>query len=231
MRGKEVFYPMGWDDNGLPTERRVENYYGVLCDPTVPYDAGFEPPEQPAKNRADFVRISRPNFIELCERLLVIDEQAFEATWRHLGLSVDWSMTYTTIERALPAHLPAGLPAQPGPRRGLLHRGAVPVGRHLPDRGRPGGARGPGAPRRLPPARLPARRHRDGDRGEPVPTSLIDTTRPELVVSCVALVAHPDDERYQPLFGSTVTTPVFGVEVPGAGPRARRARQGHAASP
>ena len=44
MRGKEVFYPMGWDDNGLPTERRVQNYYGVRCDPTLPYDPSFEPP-------------------------------------------------------------------------------------------------------------------------------------------------------------------------------------------
>src|SRR5688572_11761108 len=32
MRGREVFYPMGWDDNGLPTERRVQNHYGVRCD-------------------------------------------------------------------------------------------------------------------------------------------------------------------------------------------------------
>ena len=39
MRGREVFYPMGWDDNGLPTERRVQNYYGVRCDPSLPYDA------------------------------------------------------------------------------------------------------------------------------------------------------------------------------------------------
>ena len=38
MRGREVFYPMGWDDNGLPTERRVQNYFGVRCDPSLPYD-------------------------------------------------------------------------------------------------------------------------------------------------------------------------------------------------
>ncbi len=43
MRGKSVFYPMGWDDNGLPTERRVQNYYGVRCDPSLPYDADFTP--------------------------------------------------------------------------------------------------------------------------------------------------------------------------------------------
>ncbi|HEY7627768.1 MAG TPA: valine--tRNA ligase, partial [Ilumatobacteraceae bacterium] len=43
---------------------------------------------------------------------------------------------------------------------------------------------------------------------------LIDTTRPELLASCVAMVAHPDDERYRPLFGTTVRTPLFEVEVP-----------------
>src|SRR6478672_718673 len=94
MRGKEVFYPMGWDDNGVPTERRVENYYGVRCDPSLPYDPAFEPPDKPGK---DFVLASRRNFVELCQRLTAIDEQAFDELWHHLGLSVDWSMTYTSI--------------------------------------------------------------------------------------------------------------------------------------
>src|SRR5687767_13019586 len=99
MRGKAVFYPMGWDDNGLPTERRVQNYYGVKCDPSLPYDPGFQPPEKPGKQA---IPVSRPNFIQLCERLTAEDEKAFEDLWRHLGLSVDWSRTYATIgKRAL----------------------------------------------------------------------------------------------------------------------------------
>jgi len=96
MRGKEVFYPMGWDDNGLPTERRVQNYYGVRCDPSLPYDPTFQPPDKPGKPA---VPVSRPNFVELCIRLTAEDEQAFERLWRYLGLSVDWSMTYATIDR------------------------------------------------------------------------------------------------------------------------------------
>src|SRR3954468_7458655 len=65
MRGKVVFYPMGWDDNGLPTERRVQLTFGVQCDPTLPYDVEFEPPAKPGKDR---VLVSRRNFVELCQR-------------------------------------------------------------------------------------------------------------------------------------------------------------------
>src|SRR6478736_98716 len=95
MQGKAVFYPIGWDDNGLPTERRVQNYFGVRCDPSLPYDADFTPPEKPDPKKQ--VPISRPNFIELCERLVEQDEQVFEQLWRTLGLSVDWKQHYTTI--------------------------------------------------------------------------------------------------------------------------------------
>ena len=95
MRGKAVFYPMGWDDNGLPTERRVQNYFGVRCDPSLPYQDDFTPPEKPDPKRQ--VPISRPNFVELCERLVQQDEQVFESLWRTLGLSVDWNQHYTTI--------------------------------------------------------------------------------------------------------------------------------------
>ncbi|HYU86322.1 MAG TPA: class I tRNA ligase family protein, partial [Kribbellaceae bacterium] len=95
MRGKKVFYPIGWDDNGLPTERRVQNYYGVRCDPSLPYDTDFTRPAKPDPKKQ--VPISRQNFVELCGELTHIDEQAFEAMWRHVGLSVDWSRLYTTI--------------------------------------------------------------------------------------------------------------------------------------
>src|SRR5688500_857455 len=97
MRGKAVFYPMGWDDNGLPTERRVQNYYGVRCEPSLPYDPAFQPPEKPPKPA---IAVSRPNFIELCTRLTAEDEKAFEHLGRYPGLSVVWPRTYPTIGAA-----------------------------------------------------------------------------------------------------------------------------------
>ena len=84
-----MFYPIGWDDNGLPTERRVQNYYGVRCDPTVPYDPDFTPPAKPDPKNP--LRISRRNFVDLCHELTHVDEKAFEDLWRRVGLSVDWS--------------------------------------------------------------------------------------------------------------------------------------------
>jgi valyl-tRNA synthetase len=204
MRGREVFYPMGWDDNGLPTERRVQNYYGVRCDPSVAYDPGFTPPEEPPEGEP--LAVSRPNFVELCLRLTESDEQAFERLWRTLGLSVDWSMTYTTI----------GPLAQRISQRsflGLLARGAAyqleaptlwdvdfqtaVAQAELEDRERPG------AMHRV---RFAAPR---GD-----VHALIDTTRPELIPACVALLTHPDDARHEALVGEELLTPLFGVRVP-----------------
>ena len=202
MRGLEVFYPMGWDDNGLPTERRVQNYFGVRCDPSLPYDTNFEPPAEPGK---DQLPISRRNFVELCERLTVEDEKVFEQLWRRLGLSVDWSRTYQTIDkraqavsqRAFLRNLERGEAYQSEAPTlwDVTFRTAVAQA-ELEDRERPGNYYRIGFP-------AP-----DGSR------IFIETTRPELLAACVALVAHPDDERYQPLFGTTVRTPLFDVEVP-----------------
>ena len=210
MRGKSVFYPMGWDDNGLPTERRVQNYYGVQCDPSLPYDSNFATPIPMADRPKDEqkklpAQISRRNFIELCTTLTAEDEKAFEELFRTLGLSVDWSLTYATIDdrcrrvaqRAFLRNLARdeAYQAEAPVLWDVDFRCAVAQA-ELEDREMPG------AYHRLPFVRT--------DNGEPI---YIETTRPELLGACVALVAHPDDERYKPLFGSTVRTPLFGVEV------------------
>jgi valyl-tRNA synthetase len=202
MRGREVFYPMGWDDNGLPTERRVQNFFGVRCDPALPYDPDFSPPDKPPSPP---VAISRPNFVELCIRLTLDDEKTFEELWRRLGLSVDWGMTYTTI----------GPEAQRASQRGFLH---------LLSGGQAYQAVAPTlwdvdfqtaiAQAELEDRELPGAYHRIRFGGPDGTGIEIDTTRPELLPACVALVAHPDDARFKPLFGSEATTPLFGVRVP-----------------
>jgi valyl-tRNA synthetase len=205
MRGKQVFFPIGWDDNGLATERRVQNFYGVRCDPSQPYEPAFTPPFRgDAPKGTQEVPISRPNFVELCHELTGTDESVFEDVFQRLGLSVDWTTLYATIDdrsrrvsqvaflrnlargEAYSADAPtvwdvddqtavAQAEIEDRERSGAYHTIAF----HAPDR-----------------------------------DVLIETSRPELIVSCVALVAHPDDERYQGLFGTTVRTPLFEVEVP-----------------
>ena len=209
MRGYDVFYPMGWDDNGLPTERRVQNYYGVRVDTSLKYDPDFKPPfhgtDGKKINAKDQVPVSRQNFIELCEELTAEDEKLFESLWRSLGLSIDWSQTYHTIGEH--------------PRR-VAQKAFL---RNL--------ARGEAYQKEAPglwdvtfqtavaQAELESREydgfyHRVAFRFQDGTPIYIETTRPELLAACGALIAHPDDKRYQQYFGQKVYSPLFKVEVP-----------------
>ncbi len=204
MQGKHVLYPMGWDDNGLPTERRVQNFYGVRCDPTVPYDPDFTPPAKPDPKRQ--VPISRKNFIGLCHELTQVDERAFENLWRTLGLSVDWdNHLYATIsnesirisQKAFLRNCERGeayLAEAPTVWDVTFQTAVAQAEQEARDY--------PGHYHRV------AFHRPDGEKVH------IETTRPELLPSVCALIAHPDDARYTHLFGSTVTSPVFGVEIP-----------------
>ena len=205
MSGFDVFYPMGFDDNGLPTERRVQNYFNVRCEPSLPYEAGFVPPATGNAGKKDRpVSVSRPNFVELCEQLAATDEQIFEDLWRHLGLSVDWRLAYTTI----------GERSRRASQRGFLR---------LLAKGEAYSAEAPTlwdvdfrtavAQAELTDKEMDGAYHQLAFHG-PAGDVVIDTTRPELLPACVALVAHPSDPRYAPLFDTTVTTPLFAVPVP-----------------
>ena len=202
MTGKKVFYPIGWDDNGLPTERRVQNYFGVRCEPTLPFDANFVAPNEPSEKQ---IPISRKNFVELCEKLTLEDEKVFESLFQTLGLSIDWNYTYQTIDkrartvsqRAFLRNLKRGeaYQAEAPTLWDVTFRTAVAQA-ELEDRERPGAF------------------HKIGFKKQNGENVYIETTRPELLPSCVALVANPDDDRYKELFGKTVITPLFDVEVP-----------------
>ncbi|MFS0714972.1 valine--tRNA ligase [Microbacterium sp. 2P01SA-2] len=210
MRGKSVFYPMGWDDNGLPTERRVQNYYGVRCDPTLPYDESFVPPFEGGDNKssraADQVPISRRNFIELCEKLTIEDEKQFESLFRQLGLSVDWTQTYRTISddtiRISQLAFLRNL------ERGEAYQALAPTLWDIDFRSAIAQAELEDREQQASYHRVAF--HKTDGSGD----IHIETTRPELLPACVALVANPDDERYQPYFGKTVRSPLFDVEVP-----------------
>ena len=209
MRGYDVFYPMGWDDNGLPTERRVQNYYGVRVDVSLPYDPDFKPPFEGTDGKKidakDQVPISRKNFIELCERLTAQDEKLFEALWRKLGLSIDWSQTYHTIgqhprrvaQKAFLRNLARGEAYQqdaPG-LWDVTFQTAV-------------------AQAELESREYPGFYHKVAFRFEDGTPIYIETTRPELLAACTSLIANPNDERYKQYFGQYVYSPLFKVKVP-----------------
>ncbi len=205
MRGKTVFYPMGWDDNGLATERRVQNYFGVRCDPSLPFDPAFDL-DGLDRPETDLVAVSRPNFVELCQRLTAEDEKAFEEVFRRAGLSVDWTQTYTTIdERSRRASQRAFVRLL---QRGLAYQVEAPTMWDVDFQ------------TALAQAEIEDREI-DGayyrirfDLTDGSGSVEIETSRPELIPACVALVVNPADDRYGSLVGRTAVTPMFGAEVP-----------------
>jgi len=171
MRGERVFYPMGFDDNGLPTERFVEKTIGRKA-----------------------TQMERSEFIERCLELIQRTEDSFEAIWRRLGLSVDWSYRYSTIS--------------PQARRTSQWSFI-----QLYQTGR---AYTQSAPTLwCPECRTAIAQAEVDDTSLPTLFSTfafqlhdggilpIATTRPELLPACVAIFVHPDDERYKHLIGTT----------------------------
>ncbi len=208
MAGKHPFYPMGWDDNGLPTERRVQNYFGVTCDPSVEYDPNFVAPDDPFEPpRA----ISRRNFIDLCGQLVLIDEEKFEELWRHLGLSVDWSMTYTTVgkqtqeisQRAFLKLVERGEAyTSDAPTLWDVDFKTAVAQAEIEDREKGGKFYKLAFP------------FLDDETGKASDQYLIiETTRPELIAADVAVAVNPKDDRFTHMIGKKVLSPVFGIPL------------------
>ncbi len=205
MQGKSVFYPIGWDDNGLPTERRVQNYYNITCNPKIAYDKDFSPvhienPKEP------FKEVSRKNFIEACEALTYQDEKIFEDVFRRIGHSYDWNLIYSTISPSsikiaqasfLDLYKKGKANAVEAPIMwDVTFKSAVSQA-EVEDKEVDGFFHD---------IRFSVENSDD--------TFIIATTRPEFLSACLAIVAHPDDERYQHLFGKNAIVPLFDIPVP-----------------
>lgn len=204
MKGENIFYPMGWDDNGLPTERRVQNYFNIRCDPHLPYEPSWKP-LKPSSDKEEPKLVSRKNFIEACAILTQEDEKAFENLWRRLGLSIDWSQTYATIDKHctrvsqrsfLDLVEKKEVYSVDAPMVWDVDFRSAVAQAEIEDREVQGafhdivfGVEGGGS-------------------------LTISTTRPELLAACIAVVAHPEDERYKSLFGKFAVTPLFRARVP-----------------
>ncbi|HDP95986.1 MAG TPA: valine--tRNA ligase, partial [Candidatus Aminicenantes bacterium] len=201
MRGKNIFYPMGWDDNGLPTERRAQNVFNIRCDPHLPYDPDWKPSRGEKQTRL----VSRRNFIEACEAITAQDEQAFETMWRKLGLSVDWNQVYTTIGSHC-RHISQLSFLDLVEKQRVIHQESVTMWdvdfRTAVSQAEVEDREVTGAYHDL----------RFGVEGGA--EFIISTTRPELLPACIAVAAHPEDPRYRHLFGRTALTPLFHAPVP-----------------
>ena len=204
MSGKNIAFPMGWDDNGLPTERRVQNLLGIRCNPHLPYDPAWKPDSSGGK-RKEIEEVSRRNFIEACALVTAEDEKAFEHLWRHLGLSLDWSEQYATIDDHC-RHI-SQLSFLDLVEKNQVYNVESPTMWDIDFKTAVAQAEVEDRPRQ---GLFFDLRFAVEDGGE----LLIATTRPELLGACIAVVAHPDDERYQGLFGKHAVTPLYGARVP-----------------
>ncbi len=205
MKGKNIFYPMGWDDNGLPTERRVQNYYSIRCDANLPYQPEWKP-EMATKESKNVQNISRKNFIDACAILTAEDESAFECVWRRLALSIDWSLQYATIDEHCRKTSQSSF-------LDLIKKNYA-YSREAPTMWdtdfKSAVAQAEVEDKEIPGAYHDIRFEVQDSNEE----FIISTTRPELLASCIAVVAHPEDERYKKYFGKFAITPLFHVKVP-----------------
>jgi len=181
MLGKNIFYPMGFDDNGLPTERHCEKKFKI-----------------------DKSKITRQEFVDLCLSETKVGSKAYTDLWKSLGLSVDWSLLYSTI--APNAQKVGQLSFIDLYKKGRIYQDYGPI------------FWCPYCQTALAQADLEDREEQTvmydidfkDEQGKPL---TISTTRPELIFACAAVYVNPTDKRYKKLIGKNAIVPLVKRKV------------------
>ena len=182
MRGKRVFYPMGFDDNGLPTERFIESKYNVSAS-----------------------SMPRSEFVNLCLEETQKCTAIYRDLWAALGLSVDWSETYSTInDRCRKASQKSFIELY---KQGHIERLEDPILWCSTCNTALAQADVDTLQRK---GKIYDIAFKSGE-GKDL---IIATTRPELIPACVGMYCHPSDNRYKEIIGKKAIVPIFGHEVP-----------------
>ncbi len=212
MRGKNVFYPMGWDNNGLPTEKRVQSVHKVVCDPLLT-SSSQQPDSNDKQNQdsAQYLSVSRSEFIRLCEKQTKEDQLLYEKLWRKLALSVDWTLEYETISafcRGISQKSFLDLY-----KKGFIESRFSPV--FWDTQFQTAVAQADIEDRQKQTFYYQIKFKVSHDKKTLSDKEfVIATTRPELLPACVAVAAHPEDHRYKHLFGKFAVTALFSAPVP-----------------
>jgi len=205
MNGFNIFYPMGWDDNGLPTERRVQDFFNVRCDPDEKSVKNIQEVVKNIDKKSNPLKVSRKNFIELCHLVTTEDEKVFKDLFMKIGLSVDWDQEYATIQ---------DMPREIAQRSflDLFKKGHV-YNIESPSLWDPEFQTAV-AQAEIEDREVPGAYHDIEFQTNEGKKFIISTTRPELLPACVGVAAHPKDKRFKDFIGKKAITPLFDVEVP-----------------
>ena len=186
MQGKQVFYPMGFDDNGLPTERLVEKHIGKK--------ASIYEQEN-----------GQGSFVKKCQEVVEEAEIEFENLFNQIALSVDWEQKYQTISPTSQKLSQASFLDLW--QKGLIEKKLAPVFYDITDRTALAQAD-------LVDSEVEGFQYYFNFNIDKKQKIAIMTTRPELLPACVAIMVHPQDGRYRQFIGKKALSPLFNIEVP-----------------
>lgn len=187
MNGKNVCYPIGFDDNGLPTERLVEKVRGIRASD-----------------------MSRADFIKICHEVVEASEQEFRDLFSSIALSVDWALEYQTIS-------PHSMKTSQSSVLDLFNKGHLtrkPQPSLWDPADRTALAQAEVVEKEMPGFMWDVNFALEGGSPDGEQFVTIATTRPELIGACGALLIHPDHPKAGDLLGKNAISPLYHVPVP-----------------